>query len=115
MEITRKQIAGGAAGLVVAAIGGGLLLSAFVRTDSFAYYKQPHASSYPVRGALLASAAPIPAPPQPSPAPRVTRAGGSAVVREVPDDETETIVDDTDAPPDAAVEQQDPEGSEAEE
>ena len=108
MEFTRKQLAGGAAGLVVAAIGGGLLLADFVRTDTFDFYKQPHASSYPVREDFLAAADPIPMPVQPAPAittPRVTRASRE-VMRDDALDETVTVVEDPGSPDDIADEQE---------
>jgi len=68
MEIARKRLIGGAAGLAVAAIGGGLLLGDFARTDNFDFYKQPHASSYQSPGAMAVadSASPPVAPPSPA-------------------------------------------------
>jgi len=76
MERTRKQVIGAAAALAVAAVGGGLLLGDFARTDYFAFYKQPHASAYQAPGALAVAEAP---PPTPVPA-----ATPTLLAREVP-------------------------------
>lgn len=92
MDISRKQVIGGVAGLTIAAVGSGLLLGDFARTDNFAYYKQPHASSYQSPGALAeaeAPAAPVgPVPvaqptPLASPTVRVSRHNGLPIDPEI--------------------------------
>jgi len=103
MEIAHKRLIGGAAGLAVAAIGGGLLLGDFATTDTFAYYKQPHASSYQSPGATgvantsftpVASPAVVRSDPAVSPAPRVRRHDEPTVEPEILADQVDGSSDE---------------------
>jgi len=98
MEIARKRVIGGAAGLAVAAFGGGLLLGDFARTDNFDFYKQPHASSYQSPGAMAvadAASPPVAPPPVVPPEPTVSPAP-RAPVYDQPTAEPEILAEQVD-------------------